>query len=270
MVGRVGLFHLDEPGAEYGRGGWLPAHMFVMSQSSGGKRKLTLVDNFSMLGRSLTDARLDFEDVERRSWSCSVDPACRKCGAKVVCRTLDLRSADKQLGVAEEDDVLFALLFGATASVFAFNKCARCLELLLWAGAGLVNSSYFDDRGYTYHKMDVSSTVLGARLDIGGSLLTLGNTQHGIDEILAMVRSVKEDGKWTSATAARLNFLMSLCLGRPLTPVMHLVHARAAAGGLCRRFTLQEASALDAMPVTMRCVHPRLVSVAPAGPPVII
>eukprot|EP00971_Amphidinium_carterae_P218958 4346187-Amphidinium_carterae.1 len=79
--------------------------------------------------------------------------------------------------------------------------------------------------------MDVSSTVLGARLDIGGSSLTLGSAQHRIDEILAIVRSVREDGKWTSDTAAsragRLNFLKSLRLGRTLTrrtltPVMYL------------------------------------------------
>eukprot|EP00971_Amphidinium_carterae_P104964 2078532-Amphidinium_carterae.1 len=107
------------------------------------------------MGRGLTDGWLDFQDVEGRSWCCSVHPAWRECGAKVVCRTLDLRSAYKQLGVAEVDLPfsitgayhpefmkmmfwkLFALPFGATASVFAFNQCAHCLELLLCAGAGL-------------------------------------------------------------------------------------------------------------------------------------
>eukprot|EP00971_Amphidinium_carterae_P293287 5823142-Amphidinium_carterae.1 len=53
-VGRVDLLHLDELDAEYGRGVWLPVSRFVISQSSGGKRKLRLIDDFSMFGHNGT------------------------------------------------------------------------------------------------------------------------------------------------------------------------------------------------------------------------
>eukprot|EP00971_Amphidinium_carterae_P255137 5064940-Amphidinium_carterae.1 len=69
-----------------------------------------------------------------------------------------------------------------------------------------------------------------------------------------------------SATAAsfagRLNFLKSLCLGRRLTLVMYMVHARAAAGGLCR-ITFEEAAALDAIAMPLPMLPPRLVPFSP-------
>eukprot|EP00971_Amphidinium_carterae_P266798 5292285-Amphidinium_carterae.1 len=71
-----------------------------------------------------------------------------------------------------------------------------------------------------------------------------------------MVSSLRETGSWTSFTAAslagRLNFLKFVCLGRPLTPVMYVVHERAARDGKCRKFTIEKRlHALDAIAMTL-------------------
>ena len=82
---------------------------------------------------------------------------------KVKGRTLDLKSAYKQLGVHGDDSnislatvwnprqsrqegwLLRALPFGSSASVYAFNSCARILERILSHLLWLLVSGYFDD-----------------------------------------------------------------------------------------------------------------------------
>ena len=114
----------------------------------------------SML-RALTTGTLSITDTEGVEHRCIVDNGWK--GAKLLGRTIALRSAYKQLAVGECDlnvavtcmyDVDVggptfwinkALPFGSSGSVYGFNKCSRCLERVLSALGVTFCSSYVDD-----------------------------------------------------------------------------------------------------------------------------
>eukprot|EP00971_Amphidinium_carterae_P179830 3566883-Amphidinium_carterae.1 len=90
------------------------------------------------------------EDDEGRSWRCSVHPTWRECGAQNVCCTEGLRSAYKQLGVAEVD-LPFSII-GAYHpefrrmmfwKLFAFLVAALCCCWLLLAWSIVFASTTF-------------------------------------------------------------------------------------------------------------------------------
>eukprot|EP00971_Amphidinium_carterae_P279138 5541195-Amphidinium_carterae.1 len=69
-------------------------------------------------------------------WHCRVHPDWLSSSTKVVARTVDLRSAYKQLPVSVRDLPL---------AVCSFNACSRGLEVVLCMIGGLLSTSYFED-----------------------------------------------------------------------------------------------------------------------------
>ena len=124
----TGPFSRDQFDCEFGRGGWVAAHRFVIHQSSGGVLKRRLIDDFSisgqndtivpserldhsglaevvalakLLGRCIELGSVDFVDAAGGGWLSSVHPGWMN--QKLHIRTLDLRNAYKQLAVSSND-----------------------------------------------------------------------------------------------------------------------------------------------------------------------
>ena len=183
-----GPFSKDQLDDLYGQGAWLSGKRFGIYQSSGDQQKLRIIDDFSIhgqnsaslptevldhggvdelvailriLGSAFRSGSFDFVDESGQRWYGKV--AKGWSGTTVSARTIDLKSAYKQLAVHPDDLPLaitaayhplfgecrfwqsLALPFGATSSVYAFNACSRALEKILVVYCGLICTSYFDD-----------------------------------------------------------------------------------------------------------------------------
>eukprot|EP00971_Amphidinium_carterae_P344765 6485360-Amphidinium_carterae.1 len=184
-------------------------------QSSAGQDKPRIIDDYTVNGQNLTvgaTERLDHGGVDEfialtrhlgmailhglvrihcLDGSCvdvRVHPAWRDHGIRA--RTLDLRSAYKQLAVREDDlDVAitccyhpslaqpafwknYALPFGSAASVYGFNRCSRALEVMLASFGCVLCSSYFDD----FQLLDMTCTVGSSSSLAESALKALGWT----------------------------------------------------------------------------------------------
>ena len=209
----AGPFTKGELDATFGVSGWLAARRFGIWQSSAGSTKFRLIDDYSVFGqnstvgavelldhggineyvavarsmlRALTTGTLSITDTEGVEHHCIVDHGWR--GAKLLGRAIDLRSAYKQLAVAECDlnvavtcmyDVDVggptlwinrALPFGSSGSVCGFNKCSRCLERVLSALGVTFCSSYVDD----FPMIEPDITARSATIMIESLLSLLG------------------------------------------------------------------------------------------------
>ena len=199
-----------------------------------------------------------------------LNPAWKGVGVKA--RTLDLRSAYKQLGVHSSDlplsvtsmhwtpwgEVAFfvslSLPFGAVTSVYAFNKCSRCIEIVLNKVMKAACSSYFDDyyliepdltsdmctlaietffkligrtfddRDQKYQPFADNLVVLGGVMEIKGDHFLMYNKPERLLQIGNEVDLILSKGicksSLLSTLAGRLNFAKTLVAGRPLTPAL--------------------------------------------------
>ena len=146
-------------------GGWVPARRFAVSQAE----KLRLIDDYSLPQVNAAfsaSERILLDDVDRIGGLAKfMMMTAIQAGkpTKLLGRTLDLRAAYRQLGVAAESGwaavvavycpgqakaKLFrqlALPFGASASVWSFNRFSRAIHRL---GVSIMKLSwcvYFDD-----------------------------------------------------------------------------------------------------------------------------
>ena len=190
---------LDE---EYGPGNWLAGKKFGLHQSSGGKAKFRVIDDFSIhghnratspsevldhggldeiisllrtIGGALLSGSFSFSDDQDKLWSGVLASGWK--GQQLKARTLDLKSAYKQLAVHPADLPLaltaafhpdlneprcwqsLALPFGATASVYAFNACSRAIERIMMQLGGITCTSYFDDFSFIEPEAATSSST---------------------------------------------------------------------------------------------------------------
>ena len=139
------------------------------------------VDGIAILGRSMLEAVDDDGEVLRGRLHSSLDVEMARdlCG-----RTLDLEAAYKQLLVKESSlwsSVLLVeepgagkryfishvLPFGASASVYSFNRVARAIHQIGVALFGLIWTNYYDD----YPQMDIVKSGSDAQ-DTAEALLT--------------------------------------------------------------------------------------------------
>eukprot|EP00971_Amphidinium_carterae_P348974 6490773-Amphidinium_carterae.2 len=185
-----GPFTAQQLDARFGNGAWVAARRFGIWQSSAGTRKFRLIDDYTApghnqstwvdqrldhggldevaslvrcLGRSLHSGWVDITDTNGFRWTCPVHDAWFRVKFQPFIRTIDLRSAYKQLPVHPSDaDVAItcafhpdegkpmfwrtlAMPFGARSSVFCFNACSRVLEMFFNRFGWMPSCSYFDD-----------------------------------------------------------------------------------------------------------------------------
>ena len=159
--------------------------------AAGYRLSLDGVDGIAILGRSMLEAVDDDGNVKlllssgevlrgRLHSSLDVEMARDLCG-----RTLDLEAAYKQMLVKESSlwsSVLLVeergagkryfisqvLPFGASASVYSFNRVARAIHQIGVALFGLIWTNYYDD----YPQMDIVKSGSDAQ-DTAEALLTL-------------------------------------------------------------------------------------------------
>eukprot|EP00971_Amphidinium_carterae_P338995 6476569-Amphidinium_carterae.1 len=200
----TGPFTKEDLDEKFGQGQWISAKRFPIEQSSAGLRKVRLIDDYSKhgqnlaaqatekldhggldevaalvrcLGRALAVGFLEEQDTSGHRWCCRVHPEWAASATKVVARTVDLRSAYKQLPVSKHDlpvavtcmyhldlgHAVFysnlALPFGATYSVYSFNACSRGLEVVMCMVGGLLSSSYFDDFPFVEPELTATSAT---------------------------------------------------------------------------------------------------------------
>ena len=188
--------------------------------------------------------------------------------ARVVGRTLDLKSAYKQLVISNHDLRMaltcvyhpgwrraafyqsFALPFGAVASVYAFSRCARTLEMIINKHALVVISSYFDDfpqldldivakagetateilldalgwkydnAGDKYKHCNSEFVVLGAQINLERDQLVVQNLPRRWEQVKDQVGDILSKGNWTSLEAMKLtgtlNYVRSMVSGKTL------------------------------------------------------
>ena len=317
----AGPFTKSQLDDEFGVGCWASARRFVIHQSSGGVLKKRLIDDFSMsghnetiqelerldhggldevvalvrlLGRCIESEVIDFVDAAGEHWASPVHPGWRR--QKINIRTLDLRSAYKQLPVSSADGCvsitcahhavkkqpmfwkLHALPFGASSSVFAFNRCARALERIVSIVGLTLRTSYFDDfvfiepvstirssavvvegilkmlgwthdeRGRKYGQFDAQTQVLGALIGIGKHGMVVGNTKGRIDQLRKLISGVLDRGEWrpheAQSLTGRLNFAKSLVSGRPITYSLGKLYEKACSDPRVTALTEDEEEAL--------------------------
>eukprot|EP00971_Amphidinium_carterae_P036623 719786-Amphidinium_carterae.1 len=88
------------------------------------------------------------EPTSGHRWCCRVHPDWKVSSSTVVARTVDLRSAYKQLPVSEQDlPVAITCMYHPRIqhAVFYCNASSRGLEVVMCMVGGLLASSYFDD-----------------------------------------------------------------------------------------------------------------------------
>ena len=193
-------------------GDWVPVRRFGIQQSG----KLRVIDDFSenaTNGAFAAQEKIDLKTLEHVAW-CTItladflwhsDSVCvrlsdgtllegalhsgwsRGKGAKVLTKTVDLKSAYKQYAISPSSRkravvslkspadgkaygfVCKVLPFGASAAVVAFNRISRLVWRIL-SEAGIVCSAYFDD----FPIVDHSDTVDGASSTIRAVMAMLG------------------------------------------------------------------------------------------------
>ena len=243
----------NELDMQYGVGRWCPAHRFGIHQSSAGRTKLRPIDDFTVhghnscagaceqldiggldeiiaisraLGAAMQTGTLDVRDIQGVRTCISINPDW--VGRNLVIRSLDLKSAYKQLPVSERDLCcsivytnkpdsdgvlfwqLFSLPFGSVSSVYAFNAYSRMIEVALCELCAIPVSSYFDDfvafdtdttSNSASHSMEALLDALGWEFDKDGDK----HNEFGKDKIiLGASVQVLEEGLKIGNTQTRL------------------------------------------------------------------
>ena len=189
-----------------------------------------------------------------------------KCGKspKLTAKSFDLKSAYKQIGISAKSRPIsglvlkdpegnpqvfqaLALPFGATQSVYAFNRLSRCLWgigvlalMLLWTvfyddfclftepclekSSDLAATSLFDLLGWLYDRTgdkctEFSTTLhaLGVKVclsRLGDGILTIANTEARTSELIATLEDVIAKGRVSKSEARRVAGRMSFAVGQ--------------------------------------------------------
>ena len=258
------------------------------SYSSTYRLDLPGIDGVSVLARTLLDSVSDSGFVSLGLSDGSVlrgklhESLTVESSRRIVGRTLDLDAAYKQMLVAKEslwcsviavednngDKQLFVsdvLPFGASASVFAFNRLARALQLIGERLFGLIWLNYFDDYpqldiaasgsdaqhaaerlfdlvGWRFSTKDskrqpIASTfdVLGVSFDFKDcprGRFVVKNKKARIEQVVSEIDDVLRSGEWSShrATSLRgkLQFAETHTYGRALSAHLRCFQQRAS------------------------------------------
>ena len=317
-------------------GGCIPGRRFAIRQGS----KIRLIDDLSVSGANRTveaTERLDLGGIDESVGLAKTLVKLSSTGLhrlpifgyedavfvtnkdwidrppKVLGRTLDLKSAYKQLGVNQEDAclsqttvwnprkkqqeawLLRALPFGSSASVYAFNSCARILERILSHLLWLLVSGYFDDfaqledvllkqsaensseciltilgwefakSGGKYFKFEEVFNLLGAKIDlthctVRGSI-RVENTQARREAITEEVLAIIKAGCWSAPQAAqlagRMTFAKTFSSGRALLHSVRQVYKRSSGSKATLALTADEGEALRAIVQGLEVMKPR-------------
>ena len=242
-------------------------------------------------------------------------------GLGLLGKTLDLASAYKQLGCRPEtafNRVLVAwdpvrerpayfvgtaLMFGATASVFSFNRCSASLHHLAVTLGAICCPVYFDDFPCVEPSLTAGSSeaflvglleVLGWRValqpkknapfsrvfDMLGVRVNLGRADKGLVEVRnkpersealkAEVSRLLEQGfirrSEASALHGRLNFAQGQLHGCPFKPAMAFL-SRVSVEGWKEDMCTDMALSLAYVAACLECEVPRLVKAVDERPP---
>ena len=251
------------------------------------KLDLDGVDGISVLAKTMLDAVDGYRKVKltlsngkvlegRLHNSFSIDQARDLCG-----RTLDLEAAYKQMLVREssmwasillvskpgDGKKMFAskvLPFGASASVYSFNRIARAIHMVGVRIFKLVWTNYFDD----YPQLDVVASgdssqstaesllkligwkfsekenkrcpmsktfgALGVEFDLSNSRrgeVLVANKQSRVDQVCGDIDNILETASFPQSVAStlrgRLQFAESQTFGRAVSLFMKSSHSRA-------------------------------------------
>ena len=239
-----------------------------------------------------------------------------------VGRTLDLKSAYKQLPCSR--DSLWAsvialwnpenntadffvsdvLMFGSTASVYGFNRCARAIWHIAVSWAKLLVTQFYDD----YPSLEVEAleasayaiftallkalgwkvsqskdepfsklfSLLGVQVDLSElstGTLTVSNKDSRIKEIVLTVDEVLEQNEISSSSAAslfgRLTFALSSCFGKGAAPAVRFLNYCTELRGI-HKLTGQDRTSLTLMKDFMLNIKPRKLCLDHQDPPIFV
>eukprot|EP00971_Amphidinium_carterae_P215984 4287305-Amphidinium_carterae.2 len=178
----AGPFSKRELDDMFGCGNWISAKRFPIEQSSAGVHKVRFIETTTpnMMSGSCTSCGipriLDESDVMGHRWHCRDHLDWMSSSAKMVARTVDLRSACKQL--PSQCVIYHWRLHACTIKSFsmpnltapsAAKLAESVLDLLGWE---------FDSRGHKYKDFADNMDVLGTSIAIGKTGFAIANTKN--------------------------------------------------------------------------------------------
>ena len=258
---------------------------FQPNATIGQPEKLDLggVDEMVVLARCMEEIRSGLKTKHEMDDGTSLHFECHDDWKRSMClrgRTVDLEAAYKQLAISEGDlwatyiavfnptdsraelRQLFALPFGGTGAVVAFNWAARSLAMIANTLLLIVCSSFFDDfpqledeecedqnhdifvEFFQLLGWKVSMDklppfkqeykLLGVLKDLrklGEKQIIISNTPDRVDEISSDVAGFLKQTSMTSGDAAslrgRMGYAYLQCAGRPMAPAMRQLSMKA-------------------------------------------
>ena len=246
------------------------------------------------------------------------------CRRQVLGRTLDLTAAYKNLACSpptrwtsvllvlnpDSSEVCYfisdALMFGSTASVYAFNRCARALWHIAVVWLKLVVTQFYDD----YPSLEFSDSSKGARLCFESILQLLGwetstnpkkslpfssvfkmlgvqvdldhlihgrvlvnNTEQRKSQILTEIKGIQSKGFLERSSAAslhgKLNFALSTVFGSGAVPGIRIV-SEIASGKRNGKLDATSREALTSVVHFLVHSKPRVLSIHDNTKPLVI
>ena len=269
------------------------ARTFVEATSDDGVVSVTLKDGSRLVGQLHGDFTVE---------------SARSIGG----RTLDLDAAYKQVLVAKsslwcnvlavEDEhgerrlfVSQVLPFGASASVFGFNKIARAIRRVGTSLFGLVWNNYYDDFpqidvladndwaqrtaerfltliGWRFSRKDskrlglaVTFYALGVKFDFSRAsfgVVKVANKASRVEQLVSDIRKFRRESQLTAAAAAtfagKMQFAESQTYGRAVSLHMKQIRQRACGNKAGKHVTPEMLGELDWALEFLQLDHPRL------------
>ena len=328
-----GPFSENEVSEHLGTSNWLCARRFPITQGpktrliddcrepqlntalcTTEKLGLMSVDHFSILAIQLAAALRDS----------STHPDWKNESFRFQGRTLDLKSAYKNLACSPSTRwcsvivswnpfskipayfISDALMFGSTAAVYAFNRCARGLWFLATVWLRVFVTQFYDD----FPSIEFGPLTTGARNSFEGLLallgwpisstegkvfpfsssfkmlgvvasldslakgtLTISNTESRVQEICKQIDSICNSGTLSPAVAAtlfgRLGFAMTSVFGRGCTLGIRFL-SKAAAGKDNLALTNEHKEALGSIRFFLEHSRPRSISLTDDKVPILV
>ena len=178
---------------------------------------------------------------------CSVRSDCGK-SAKLSAKSYDLKSAYKQIGMSAKSRPIsglvlkdpdgnpqvfqaLALPFGATQSVYAFNRLSRCLwsigvmlfwtvfydDFCLFTEPCLERSWLYDHAGDKCTDFSTALHALGVKVclsRLSDGVITIANTESGIKELVDALEDTVAKGRVSKSDARKIAGRMSFAVGQ--------------------------------------------------------
>ena len=278
------------------------------------KLGLMNIDHFAILAMTIA-RQLNFPDTHLE-WSSAF--------SSLKGRTLDLKSAYKNLACSPDTRwcsvilswnpelqvpayfISDALMFGSTAAVYAFNRCARALWHLSVVWLRNFATQFYDDfpciefstlvtsarnsfegllklLGWKLAEGDLkvfpfdsNFKMLGVMVDLQSltkGVLTISNTESRVKDILEQIQSIKDGKTLKPAVAAmlfgRLGFALTSVFGRGASPGLRFL-SKTAASLEVLKLEPNHISALDNIIYFLQNSRPRVLSLSDDLIPVIL